>query len=117
MDRDKVPYRIPICVINEPVRFRPTKEEELASKERPPEVEFKAVKVRTIGKDDREYDLSSYMTVQELLDQYMEDMGFDSHQGLLIYDGRVMKNEFSLYAFRLDDEMVIQAMVIPNKKA
>lgn len=115
MDRDKVPYRIPICVINEPVRFRPTKEEELASKERPPEVEFKAIKVRGIGKDDREYDLSSYMTVQELLDQYMEDMEFDNHQGLLIYDGRVMKNEFSLYAFRLDDEMVIQAMIIPNK--
>lgn len=57
MDRDKVPYRIPICVINEPVRYRPTKEEELAAKEKPPEVEFKAIKVRTIGEDDREYAL------------------------------------------------------------
>eukprot|EP00343_Euplotes_focardii_P009496 CAMPEP_0205828328 /NCGR_PEP_ID=MMETSP0206-20130828/34863_1 /ASSEMBLY_ACC=CAM_ASM_000279 /TAXON_ID=36767 /ORGANISM="Euplotes focardii, Strain TN1" /LENGTH=160 /DNA_ID=CAMNT_0053130083 /DNA_START=262 /DNA_END=742 /DNA_ORIENTATION=- len=110
MDRDKVPYRVPVCVINEPIRYRPTKEEELASQERPPEIEFKAVKIRGIGESDREYDLSSYMTVQELLDQYMEDMGLEENKGLLIYDGRVMRNDFSLYAFRLDDEMVIQVM-------
>lgn len=112
MDRDKVPYRVPICVINEPKRYRPTKEEEIASKEKPPEREFKAVKIRTIGKEDREYDLSSYMTVQELLDQYLKDMECDNHEGLLIYDGRVMNKEFGLYSFRLDDEMVIQAMII-----
>ena len=115
MDREKVPYRVPVCVINDPIRYRPTKEEELASQEKPPEVEFKAVKIRAIGEQDREYDLSSYMKVQELLDQYMEDMGYDNHHGLLLYDGRVMRNEFSLFAFRLDDEMVIQAMIIKKE--
>ena len=87
----------------------------MAGKKKPPEVEFKGVKIRTYGESDREYDLSSYMTVQQLLDQYLEDMGFDNHNGLLIYDGRVMKNEFSLYAFRLADEMVIQAMIIAKE--
>jgi hypothetical protein len=88
----------------------------MAEQEKPPEVQIKGVKIRAIGQQDKEYDLSSYMTVQELLDKYFDDMGITNSSGLLLFDGRVMKKDFSLCNFRLDDELVIQAMIIPDKE-
>jgi len=116
LDRSKVPYRVPVYVINDPVKFWPNEEERLALVEKPEEVEFKDIKVRSAGEKDMKYNLSNCMLAQELLDKYVKEMGFEEHKALLIYDGRVMKNELPLYYFRLADEMVIQAMIIRNKK-
>lgn len=112
LDRNKVPYRVPVWIINEPVKFWPNEDERLAKVEKPEEIEFKDIKIRTAGKQDQVYTVSNYMTVQELREKYMTDMDIEDLKSLLIYDGRVMKNEYPLYYFRLADEMVIQAMII-----
>ena len=116
LDRNKVPYRVPVYIINDPVKFWPNEEERLALVEKPEEIEFKDIKIRSAGEKDKIYNLSNYMLVQELLDKYLKEMEFEKHKSLLLYDGRVMKNELPLYYFRLSDEMVIQAMIIREKQ-
>lgn len=112
IDKFKMTYRVPVCVINEPESYWPTEEERMASKERPEEIQFKGIKIRTVGQQDKEYDLSSYMTIAELISKYLDDMGLPLRRALLIYDGRVMNKELPLYCFRLDDNMVIMSMIL-----
>jgi hypothetical protein len=115
MDRDKNPYRVPICVINEPYSYWPTAQERNAMKEKPEELNYEDIKIRTYGSTDKIYTLSNYMGIQELIKKYKEDLDI-KNDVLLIYDGQIMRQDFCLFNFRLDDQMVIQAMVIPIKK-
>ena len=112
LDKHKFPYRVPVAIINDPVKYWPSELEKLAQEEKPEEEEFKGIKIRTVGHDDKVYDLKSHMLVEEVLNKYMEDRDLTDYKGLLIYDGRVMKSQLPLYCFRLGDEVVIQAMII-----
>lgn len=115
MDRDKIPYRVPICIINEPHSYWPTADEKMALKEKPAEISYEGIKIRTYGYEDKEYTLSSYTGIEELVTKYKKDLDI-TKDVLLIYDGRIMRKDFSLYNFRLDDKMVIQAMIITLKE-
>ena len=62
LDRSKVPYRVPVYVINDPVKFWPNEEERLALVEKPEEVVKKEQVVKamviSIDKDAKKIALS-----------------------------------------------------------
>mmetsp|Transcript_25438 Transcript_25438/g.25199 ORF Transcript_25438/g.25199 Transcript_25438/m.25199 type:complete len:101 (-) Transcript_25438:75-377(-) len=73
-DENKYPYRIPIACINEPDSFKPSDADLIDTKDKPAEEELEEIKIRTIGEEDYEFDVSNYTLISELKVQYLDQI-------------------------------------------
>lgn len=75
LDKFKFHYRLPVAIINDPVKFLPNVEELCAMEEKPEEWTINNFKIRTFDFEDQVYSVSSYTLVSELWEKYKQDIG------------------------------------------
>mmetsp|Transcript_13523 Transcript_13523/g.15675 ORF Transcript_13523/g.15675 Transcript_13523/m.15675 type:complete len:117 (+) Transcript_13523:363-713(+) len=110
-DDHKFPYRVPIACINEPTRYLPSEIEMLEYGEKPEEVTFEGLKIRTAGEDDYVFDTSNYSLVSDIKTMYLDATDrsdFDIDHCIFLFGGKKLDNQRPLYSiFNMDSEMVI----------
>ena len=101
-------YRIPICVINDPDSYEVNTEAEiLSSKMRPLEREVSFF-IRQVGSPDSlEIIMSNMAKVRHLKEYYKQEVERGGDEIRLFAYGKEMRDEFSLYHYAINDDVVI----------
>ena len=115
-DEHKFPYRIPIACINEPNSYLPSDEQKINEAEKPDEETFEGIKIRSIGQDDVEFDLSNYTLISELKVKYLDEINesdYDHDKWIFLFAGRKINDSLPLYSIlNMKSGMVIQWMLV-----
>mmetsp|Transcript_12801 Transcript_12801/g.12810 ORF Transcript_12801/g.12810 Transcript_12801/m.12810 type:complete len:101 (-) Transcript_12801:177-479(-) len=73
-DESKYPYRIPIACINDPSSYKASDADLVEKTKKPPEEDIQGLKIRSIGEQDNEFDVSSYTLISELKTKYLDEI-------------------------------------------
>mmetsp|Transcript_22561 Transcript_22561/g.22392 ORF Transcript_22561/g.22392 Transcript_22561/m.22392 type:complete len:213 (+) Transcript_22561:139-777(+) len=107
-------YVLPPAIINEPVGFgEDLEKKKLEQIEAPNDEKDLTLTLRNASKfDDDEIEISDHSTVVELKEKYAELKDVDDIKKIrLLYYGRELKNDYNLYHYDINEEIILIAVV------
>lgn len=107
-------YILPPAIINEPVGFgEDVEKNKLDQKEAPKEEKTLSITLRNASKfDDSEIEINDHSTVVDLKEKYAEMNDVDEIKKIrLLYYGKELKNEYNLYHYDINEEIILIAVV------
>lgn len=111
-DAEKFPYRIPIACINDPISYADAVYDENDA----PDEEDYELKIRGIGVEDFEVEISNLSLVSELKVKYLDHVGqsdLSLENWIFLFYGRKIDDNLPLYRVRgLDSGVVVQCMLV-----
>ena len=116
IDEGGVYYRVPICLINDPINYdKDYQSQKLKSKKQPDEATM-TLKCRHAAKGDIILEISNLLPISEFKQQYITDLG-DKGEGLAIDQirmfamGKELKDDLFIYSYDIINESTVQVMI------
>ena len=114
IDESGVYYRVPICVINDPIGYDADYQaQKLKSKATPPE-ETIHVKLRNAARGDVEVDVSNLTAITDFKQIYIDKIADDSlnvsHLRFFAM-GKELKDDLWVYSYDIMNDLTVQVMI------
>lgn len=118
IDETGVYYRVPICVINDPISYDADYQtQKLKSKAEPDECQM-TLKARNAAKGDVTLNPSNLMPISEFKELYIKSLkkngaGLSVDKIRMFAMGKELKDELFIYSYDILDESTVQVMIKP----
>mmetsp|Transcript_4569 Transcript_4569/g.6924 ORF Transcript_4569/g.6924 Transcript_4569/m.6924 type:complete len:120 (+) Transcript_4569:479-838(+) len=110
IDETGIYYRVPICLINDPISYDADYQaQKLKNKKQPDEVQMK-LKLRNAAKGDVVMEMSNLITIEQFKQDYVAKVGDDSLDYKLIRFfamGKELKNDLFVYSYDIINESTV----------
>ena len=117
IDETGVYYRVPICLINDPISYDADYQaQKLKNKEQPDEVVM-TLRLRNPKLGDVTMEPSNLLSIESFKNQYIQKLGDKAPIGLncskirMFAMGRELKDELFIYSYDIMNESTVQVMI------
>jgi hypothetical protein len=114
IDETGVYYRVPICLINDPIGFDADFQTQKLKSKKEPDQEKMTLKIRHAAKGDVIMEISNLMPISEFKKEYvslLKDVSIDPSNVRLFAMGKELKDELWIYSYDIMNESTVQAMI------
>ena len=85
LDKYRLHYRLPVAIINDPIKFLPNDEEKWAMEDKPEEWIINNFKIRTFNFEDVKFSVSNHTIVSELSKKYIDEIWKTNRNFIIFY--------------------------------